>query len=52
MLLPIPLLSLVLVLRKRRSTPDVSGWMHDMSADGYAPKSVSKPFRLLKQALK
>lgn len=31
---------------------DVSGWMRDMSADGYAPKSVSKPFRLLKQALK
>jgi integrase len=26
--------------------------MRDMSADGYAPKSVSKPFRLLKQALK
>ena len=26
--------------------------MHDMSADGYAPKSCSKAFRLLKQALK
>lgn len=34
------------------SAEDVSGWMRDMSADGYAPKSVSKPFRLLKQALK
>lgn len=34
------------------SIPDVSGWMHDMSADGYAPKSCSKAFRLLKQALK
>lgn len=34
------------------SVEDVSGWMRDMSADGYAPKSVSKPFRLLKQALR
>lgn len=34
------------------SIPDVSGWMRDMSADGYAPKSCSKAFRLLKQALK
>lgn len=34
------------------SIPDVSKWMADMSADGYAPKSVAKPFRLLKQALK
>ncbi|WP_283171506.1 tyrosine-type recombinase/integrase [Curtanaerobium respiraculi] len=34
------------------SIPDISGWMHDMSADGYAPKSCSKAFRLLKQALK
>jgi integrase len=34
------------------SAEDVSAWMRDMSADGYAPKSVSKPFRLLKQALK
>ena len=34
------------------SVEDVSGWMHDMSADGYAPKSCSKAFRLLKQALK
>lgn len=31
---------------------DVDGWMRDMSADGYAPKSVAKPFHLLKQALK
>ena len=31
---------------------DVDGWMQEMSADGYAPKSVAKPFRLLKQALK
>ena len=34
------------------SIPDISGWMHDMSADDYAPKSCSKAFRLLKQALK
>ena len=34
------------------SVEDVSGWMRDMGDDGYAPKSVSKPFRLLKQALK
>lgn len=31
--------------------PMVSKWMADMSADGYAPKTVSKAFRLLKQAL-
>lgn len=31
---------------------DVDGWMQEMTADGYAPKSVAKPFRLLKQALK
>ncbi len=31
---------------------DVNRWMADMTADGYAPKSVAKPFRLLKQALK
>jgi integrase len=31
---------------------DVNGWMADMTAQGYAPKSVEKPFRLLKQALK
>lgn len=29
----------------------VNRWMASMTADGYAPKSVSKPFRLLKQAL-
>lgn len=32
--------------------PMIGKWMSDMSADGYAPKSVSKAFRLLKQALK
>lgn len=31
---------------------DVNGWMGKMTAEGYAPKSVAKPFRLLKQALK
>lgn len=31
---------------------DVNDFMSRMSADGYAPKSVAKPFRLLKQALK
>ncbi len=34
------------------SVPEVNRWMVRMSGDGYAPKSVSKPFRLLKQALK
>lgn len=34
------------------SVESVSGWMRNMSADGYALKSASKPFRLLKQALK
>lgn len=34
------------------SIPDITKWMAGMSADGYAPKSVAKPFRLLKQALK
>lgn len=34
------------------SVQDVNKWMSDMTADGYAPKSVAKPFRLLKQALK
>lgn len=29
----------------------VNDWMAAMVADGYAPKTVSKPFRLLKQAL-
>ena len=32
--------------------PTVNDWMAQMSAEGYAPKTVSKPFRLLKQALK
>lgn len=31
---------------------DVNSWMGEMTAEGYAPKSVAKPFRLLKQALK
>ncbi|MBQ9021922.1 MAG: site-specific integrase [Eggerthellaceae bacterium] len=31
--------------------PAVSKMMANMTADGYAPKSVAKPFRLLKQAL-
>ena len=30
----------------------VNDWMARMSKDGYAPKSVAKPFRLLKQAMK
>lgn len=30
----------------------VNGWMARMTKDGYAPKSVAKPFRLLKQAMK
>ena len=30
----------------------VNSWMADMTKDGYAPKSVAKPFRLLKQAMK
>ena len=30
----------------------VNGWMAAMTRDGYAPKSVAKPFRLLKQAMK
>ena len=30
----------------------VNGWMAEMTKDGYAPKSVAKPFRLLKQAMK
>lgn len=31
---------------------DVNGFMARMTADGYSPKSVAGPFRLLKQALK
>lgn len=34
------------------SIADASDWMRNMSADGYAPKTVAKPFRLLNQALK
>ena len=30
----------------------VNDWMAAMSKDGYAPKSIAKPFRLLKQAMK
>lgn len=30
----------------------VNEWMAKMTKDGYAPKSVAKPFRLLKQAMK
>jgi len=30
----------------------VNDWMAAMTKDGYAPKSVAKPFRLLKQAMK
>lgn len=31
--------------------PKVNAWMSKMSAEGYAPKTISKCFRLLKQAL-
>lgn len=31
---------------------DANGWMRDMTKDGYASKSVSQIFRLLKRALK
>ncbi len=31
---------------------DVNAWMADMTAEGHAPKGVSKPFRLPRQALK
>lgn len=34
------------------SIPTINRWMADLTADGYAPKTVSKAFRLLKQALK
>ena len=34
------------------SVPEVNRWMANMTANGYAPKSVAKPFRLLKRALK
>ena len=34
------------------SVPEVNRWMANMTANGYAPKSAAKPFRLLKQALK
>ena len=31
---------------------EVNGWMAQMTEEGYSPKTVSNPFRLLKQALK
>lgn len=31
--------------------PMINDWMAQMTADSYAPKTVAKPFRLLKQAL-
>ena len=31
--------------------PVVSGWMAQMDEEGYAPRSVAKPFRLLRQAM-
>ena len=34
------------------SIATVNDWMAAMTRDGYAPKSVAKPFRLLKQAMK
>ena len=34
------------------TSADVDRWMAGMTAEGYAPKTVAKPFRLLKQALK
>lgn len=33
------------------TVPAINRWMAKMSEDGYAPKSISKCFRLLKQAL-
>ena len=32
--------------------PVVSGWMTKMTAEGYAPRSVSKPYGVLRQAMK
>lgn len=34
------------------TSADIDRWMAGMTAEGYAPKTVAKPFRLLKQALK
>ena len=31
---------------------EVNGWMAQMTEEGYSPKTVTNPFRLLKQALK
>ena len=33
------------------TVPVVSGWMAQMLEEGYAPRSVSKPFGLLRQAM-
>ena len=32
--------------------PEVSKWMNQMMAEGYAPRSVAKPYGLLRQAMK
>ena len=34
------------------SSPDVSSWMASMTERGYAPRSVQRPFSLLKQMMK
>lgn len=34
------------------TSADVDRWMANMTAEGYSPKTVAKPFRLLKQAFK
>lgn len=34
------------------TSADIDRWMAGMTVEGYAPKTVAKPFRLLKQALK
>lgn len=34
------------------TSADIDRWMAGMTAEGYAPKTVAKPFKLLKQALK
>ena len=32
--------------------PEVSGWMAQMVAEGYAPRTISKPYGVLRQAMK
>ena len=32
--------------------PEVRGWMAQMVSEGYAPRSVSKPYGVLRQAMK